>query len=76
MDCGVSMKELHDALTFHLHTPHITSLIPRSSPPPTVVSKTRGAGKEDRVSNVCQCSWSNVTWIDAHLRFIVHTLHH
>ena len=28
-------------------------------------------GQEARVSDVFQCSWSNVTWVDAH---IVHTL--
>ena len=28
-------------------------------------------GEEARVSNVCRCSWSNTTWVCAHLRFIV-----
>ena len=27
-----------------------------------------------RISNVCQCLWSNITWVCANLGFIVHTL--
>ena len=35
-------------------------------------------GEEARVSNVCWCSWSNVTYncVCAHLDFIVHNLCH
>ena len=29
-----------------------------------------------RISNVCQCLWSNITWVCANLGFIVHTLCH
>ena len=44
------------------------SLIPRSSPPPTVTCKTTGGerfGKRQyRTSNVCRCLWSNIlTWV-------------
>ena len=33
-------------------------------------------GEEARVSNLRQCSWSNIVWLCAHLGFVVHTLYH
>ena len=83
MHCGASVRELYSALAFHIHYPsHLcdNSLIPRPSPPPTIACKTTGGerlGKRRRrISNVCQCSWSNITWVFANLGFIVHTLCH
>ena len=55
-------------------------LNPRSSPPPPVACKTTGEerlGKRlylCRKSNLCQCLWSNITWVCADLGFTVHTL--
>ena len=50
-----------------------------SSPLPTVACKTTGRerpghGEEARISNVCPCLLSNITWVCANLEFVVHTL--
>ena len=85
MHCGASVRELYDALAFHTHylfplayISHNNSLIPWSFPPLTVACKTTGGkhlGKRlRRISKVCQCLWSNITWVCANLGFIVHTL--
>ena len=66
MHCGESMRELHGALAFrsttfsHLQTSHITMA---SFPPPIFAYQNwrrEVPGEEARVSNVCQCSLSNV----------------
>ena len=32
--------------------------------------------RRHKISNLCQCSWSNITWVCANLGFIVHPLCH
>ena len=40
------------------------------------IGEERLGKRRHRISNVCQCSWSNITWVFANLGFIVHTLCH
>ena len=87
MHCGASVRGLYSALVFHIHylfplvyIPCSSSLIPSSFPPPTVACKTTDGehlGKRlCRMSNVCRSLFSNITWVCANLRFIVHILCH
>ena len=73
------MRELHGVLAFHSTTfptwiqyiSHNDSLIPRSSPSPTVACKSRQKmpGEEARVLkiHVWQCSYDNIAWVCAHI---------
>ena len=72
MHCGASVRELHGALVFrsttffHLQTSHITIVPFPDLPhlqylPMNWREEMPGEEARARVSNVCQCSLSNVT---------------
>ena len=70
MHCGASVRELHGALAFHsttfshLQTSHITIVsfpgLPHLQYLPMELEAGNAWGRGYRVSNVCQCSLSNV----------------
>ena len=76
MHCGVSVRELYGALTFHsitLQAPHITISFPVL---PTFNIclwnwRRKRPGEEARVSNVCLCSLTNVAWYVLILHLLV-----
>ena len=86
MHSGASMRELYGALEFHMHylfaLTYIScnnSLIPNLlhlQILPVKLQAENAWGRGYRISNVCWYLWSNITWVCANLRFIVHTLCH
>ena len=80
MHCGASMREFYGPLAFHIYAtfPTCVTIVSFPTGGKQLGKRLRRIGGERlgkrrrRISNVCQCSWSNITWVCANLGFIVH----